>query len=120
VARNFVQPGSVLTLPAPYDVVSGQGALIGDFTFGVALLNAAIVAPCQFQIDGVWDLTKDPDEDLYLPGMRIYWNDAGGSGNGYVTAISTSHPLIGTLAAAAGVGTATARVRLSGAPDPTL
>jgi predicted RecA/RadA family phage recombinase len=120
MARNFVQPGSVLDLPAPYDCVSGQGALIGDFTFGVALVDVAITVLGRFQIDGVWELPKNPDQDFYLPGMRIYWDDQGGVGNGRLDTINTGHVLIGTLVRAAGPGTTTAIVRLSGAPDPTV
>jgi predicted RecA/RadA family phage recombinase len=118
MARNFIQPGSVLDLPAPYDCVAGQGALIGDYTFGVAVRDVAITKIGAFQIDGVWELPKNPAQDFYLPGMRIYWDDQGGSGNGRLDTVNTGHVLIGSLVVAAGLGTTTAIVRLSGAPDP--
>ena len=40
MATNFKQPGEVLTLTAPYQRDSGQGALVGAI-FGVALSTVA-------------------------------------------------------------------------------
>lgn len=116
MARNFVQNGSVLSLPATYDCVAGQGCLIGDYTFGVALLDVLTAAVGEFKIDGVWELEKNPNQDFYLPGTRIYWDDQ----NRRLDSVNTGHVLIGTLVVAAGLNTTTAIVRLSGAPDPTV
>jgi predicted RecA/RadA family phage recombinase len=57
MSKNFVQPGSTITLLAPAAVVSGQAVIVGKF-FGVAAYNAAINTPVEVTLDGVWTLPK--------------------------------------------------------------
>jgi predicted RecA/RadA family phage recombinase len=38
--RNYVQAGNVITATAPYDLASGDGALVGAM-FGIASTDAA-------------------------------------------------------------------------------
>ncbi len=56
--KNFVQKGETLTLTAPYAVNSGGGALVGSI-FGVAAADYANAAEGEFQVCGVFDLTKE-------------------------------------------------------------
>ena len=71
--KNFVQVGNILTLPAPYAVVSGGGALIGAI-FGVAQKDAASGEEVAFLVTGVLDLPKAPSQAWTL-GAKVYWDN---------------------------------------------
>jgi predicted RecA/RadA family phage recombinase len=55
MAANYVQEGDVLTLTAPYTVISGAGAKVGNI-FGVALGDVTSAATGEFKTTGVFDL----------------------------------------------------------------
>lgn len=55
--KNYVQPGSTISLTAPYAVTSGDGLLVGSI-FGIAAGDAALNDPVEAALTGVFDLTK--------------------------------------------------------------
>lgn len=108
--KNFVQPGVNLTLAAPYDRLSGEGALIGGI-FGVASNDVDSGDDGVFVTEGVFDLAK-VDSQAWTVGAAIYWDDT----NKYCTTTATSNTLIGAALAAvgSGAGETVGRVRLNG------
>jgi len=106
--KNFIQTGHTLTLPAPYDLLSGQGALVGSI-FGVAGADYLTAASGEFDLCGVYDLNKKLT-DTPTQGAKAYWDDTARE----VTVTDTSNTLIGTFTKAAGNGDATVNVRLTG------
>ena len=55
--KSFVQPGTTITLIAPYAVASGDGLLVGSI-FGVAAGTAALGEPVETALVGVYELKK--------------------------------------------------------------
>jgi predicted RecA/RadA family phage recombinase len=109
--KNYVQSGKTITLTAPYAVSAGGGALVGAI-FGVAANDVASGADGEFDLVGVFDLTRETGASTgWTVGALIYWDNT----NKRVTKTSTSNKLIGVAAAAAADGDATGRVRLNGA-----
>jgi len=109
--KNYVQKGETLTLTAPYAVSSGGGALVGSI-FGVAAADYASGAEGEFEVEGVFDLTREiGGSTAWSAGDLIYWDDI----NKRTTKTATGNKLIGAAARAAADGDATGRVRLNGA-----
>lgn len=106
--KNYIQPGDILALTAPYDRTSGQGALVGS-VFGVAVKNVLSGAPGQFQTVGVFELAKTSAQ-AWTEGALIYWDNTAK----LATTTATSNKLIGAAVAAAGNPSATGLVRLNG------
>ena len=108
--KNFVQPGVNVTLPAPYALTSGQGALVGSL-FGVASADYASGANGEFVTEGVFDLPKIGSQ-AWTIGTKIYWDNA--SSPRRCTTVATANTLIGVAVAAvgSGAGETTGRVRL--------
>jgi len=73
MATNYVQPGKVLSLTAPYDRTTGQGMQVGN-VFAVALGTALSGAAIQGQVDGVWTLAKTSAQ-AWTVGQPIYWDN---------------------------------------------
>ena len=71
--RNYIQPGHAITLPAPYDVVSGAGLLVGSI-FGVASGDALSGAEVETQLTGVIDLAKVASQ-AWTAGAKVYWDN---------------------------------------------
>lgn len=108
--RNFIQRGDTLTLPAPYDVRSGDGALVGAI-FGVAAEDAPRETLVDLATRGVFTLPKVPAQAVAL-GAPVFWDDAART----VTADGTGGKTrIGVAVAAAGNPSAALDVRLNGA-----
>ncbi len=103
--RNFVQTGEVLTLVAPYDVVSGAGFLIGSL-FAVAVAPAASGKAVNGRPAGVFDLAKAAG--AITAGAKVYWDDAAKK----ATTTSAGNTLIGVATQDAASADATARVKL--------
>lgn len=103
--KNFVQDGDVLTLAAPYDRTSGQGALVGSI-FGVATMDVLSTVSASFAVKGVFDITKA--SGAITQGAKVYWDDTAKN----LTTTSSSNTLVGTATQAAASGDATARIRL--------
>lgn len=106
--KNFVQPGDSITVAVPYagGVTSGQGILVGSL-FGVAAFDAAQNASVEAQLEGVFDLTKQPSLAISA-GARVFWDDT----NRRITTTSTSNFCVGICTAAALAADATVRVLL--------
>lgn len=109
MASNFVQEGEHVTLAAPYDRTTGQGALVGA-VFGVSLGTVLSTVNGEFATSGVWDITK-LSAQAWNQGDRIYWDDS----NKRCTTVASDGPLIGTATEAAANPSSTGRVRLDGA-----
>lgn len=67
--RNFVQPGSVVRVPAPAAVVSGQGIVVGDL-FGVATSDAASGAELELMVTGCFRLPATGGS----AGAKAFWS----------------------------------------------
>lgn len=108
--RNYVQYGDTLRIPAPYDVTSGQGVLVGSI-FGVATQDALTDGELPIQTRGVYELVKAASQ-AWTIGARIYWDDATRS----CTTTATGNKLIGVATTAVGGGASETigRVRLNG------
>lgn len=93
--KTYKQSGQVLTLAAPYDRLSGEGALVGTI-FGVAQADVLNGASGAFVTEGVFTLAKTSAQ-AWTVGAAIYWDNT----NKVATTVSTGNTLIGKAAAAA-------------------
>jgi len=115
MARNFIQPGEILTLTAPYIRTAGQGAQIGSI-FGVALSDVAEGASGEFRTTGVFELTKI-ESQAWTVGQKVYWDNT----EKECTTVATAGMLIGVAAevVADGAGDVIGAVRLNGTAPST-
>lgn len=110
--RNYIQPGDVLTLTAPYQRDSGKGAQVGSI-FGVATNTVANGVAGEFATQGVFTLDKTSAQ-AWTVGQKIYWDNT----NKRCDSDSTVGMLIGVATAVADNPSSTGDVRLNGvAPD---
>ena len=72
--KNYKQDGRVLTLAAPYALLSGAGALVGSI-FGVAQTDAANGADVALVVEGVVELNKTSALAIVV-GDKVYWDNA--------------------------------------------
>jgi predicted RecA/RadA family phage recombinase len=107
--KNHVQRGENLTLPAPYAVSSGDGALVGSI-FGVAAGEAGAGAEVDLVTVGVFTLPK-VSTDAMTVGAPVYWDDTAK----LVTVTATGNSKIGVSVATAVNPSGTTDVRLNGA-----
>ena len=70
--RNFLFPGKVVPVLAPYNLNSGDGALVGVI-FGVASAPAAINTTVQLSRLGVFTLPKATG--AITQGAALYWDN---------------------------------------------
>ncbi|MFN3647783.1 MAG: DUF2190 family protein [Gemmobacter sp.] len=108
LAKNFIQAGYTLTIPAPAVVTSG-GVVIAGAIIGVAQGDAASGASVDAKTSGVWELPK-VGADVATLGVAIYWN----STFKLATVTASGNTKIGVAVKAAGAGVASIKVRLSG------
>lgn len=114
MATNYKQPGKTLTMAAPYNRTSGQGALVGSI-FGVALGTVLSTVLGEFALTGVWTLAKTSAQ-AWTVGQKIYWDNS----NKRCDSDSTVGMLIGVATAVAANPTSTGDVRLNGVAPDTL
>jgi predicted RecA/RadA family phage recombinase len=107
--KNFVQPGDTVALIAPYDVLSGNGLLVGSI-FGVASFDALAGSSVEAQLTGVFDLAK-VSAQTWAPGDKIYWDNSAK----LATTVSAGNTLIGDAIETASNPSSAGRVRLIGA-----
>ena len=107
--KNFVHRGEVLSLTAPYDVLSGAGFKVGNI-FAVASGDAVSGAAVEGQVKGVVRIVKDAS--VFAQGDLVYWDDAAKK----ATSTVGSNLLIGNAEAAQLTGDATVDVVLFGVP----
>jgi predicted RecA/RadA family phage recombinase len=115
MARNFIQPGEILTLTAPYARTAGQGAQVGSI-FGVALSDVDNGAAGEFRTTGVFKLTKI-ESQAWTVGAKVYWDNT----EKECTTVATVGMLIGVAAEAVadGAGDVIGAVRLNGTAPST-
>lgn len=106
--KNFVQPGGIVTVSAPYALTSGMAVLVGSL-FGVAAADAANGAPVEIKLQGVFDITA-LTADAGGVGTKMYWDAV----NKRLTITAAGNTLVGCLTAAKGGTDTTARVYLDG------
>lgn len=106
--RNYIQPGNVLEVPAPANVSSGDGVLVGTL-FGVAAFSALQGDTVSVQVVGVFELPK-LDAQAWTVGAAIYWDAT----NKRCTTVATDNTLIGKAVAAAANPSSIGVVRLDG------
>lgn len=108
MATNYIQPGAILTLTAPYDRLSGEGAQVGSI-FGVATSDVDSGDPGEFDTEGVRSLAKTSAQ-AWTVGQKIYWDDS----NKRCDSDGTVGMLIGYATAAAANPSSTGDVKLNG------
>ena len=109
MAKNFIQPGRVVTLVAPTGgVLSGQAVQVGAL-FGIAAFDAIGGADVEVALEGIWELPKAAV--AIARGAPVFWDAAAGS---VAADIGTSNALIGGATEARGTSDLTIRVRLNG------
>jgi predicted RecA/RadA family phage recombinase len=104
--------GETVTLPAPYAVDGGAGALIGDL-FGVAKAKLASGEEGAFQISGECNLPK-VSAQAWVQLDKIYWDNT----NKVCSNVSTVGRFIGVATAAAANPSSLGQVRLNGISAP--
>ena len=106
--KNYIQPGNVVTLPAPAaGILSGQPLLVGSL-FGVAAYTALPGADVEVELEGVFVLPKAAV--ALTAGQKVYWDAA----NGAVTGAAGANAAIGAAVMAAAASVPSVRVRLDG------
>jgi predicted RecA/RadA family phage recombinase len=105
--KNYIQPGTNLTMPAPETVIAGQAILIGSL-FGVASSDAISGSYMDLVTEGVFTLPK-ANVSITL-GAKLYWDDAAKK----VTTVSAGNAYIGAAVEAVATVALTAPVRLNG------
>ncbi len=109
MAKNFVQPGDTISIPAPTAVISGDLVISGSI-IGVALADAASGKPVQVKTTGVFDLPKVSAQGWAAVGTAIYWDTA----DKVATTTAAGNTKIGVNVATAENPSGIGRVRLSG------
>ncbi len=112
MARNYIQPGRVITVPAPSGgVLSGVPVLIGTL-FGVAQHDAAEGQDLELLTEEVVELPKAAPLAIGI-GDRLFWN----AGDGVLDKTATAQLCVGVAVAAAASADTVVRVKL-GAVTP--
>lgn len=107
--KNFVQPGSTVTLTAPAGgVVGGNAYLIGAL-FVVAVFSAADGKPFAAKTVGVFELPKTAGQAV-TEAAALYWDNT----NKVLTTTVGTNTKVGAATQAAAAGDATALIRLNG------
>ena len=105
--RNFLFPGKVVPVLAPYALNSGDGAQVGVL-FGVASAPAAINATVQLSRLGAFTLPKAAV--AITQGAALYWDNTAKN----LTTTVASNIKVGAALTAQVSGDATVQVILSG------
>ena len=106
--KNFVQKGENLTVPAPADVISGQGVLVGSI-FGIAAETVLSGADVDLVTVGVFEMPKVSALAIAI-GDKVYWDSAAK----LVNKTASGNTYIGVATSAAANPSATVNVRLNG------
>lgn len=113
---NYVQPGSVLTFPAPSGgAVSGVAYVFGTLV-GIATVDAAETVPASFMICGVFSVPKTGSQ-AWTAGAAVYVTSGGTftTSAGGNTAAGVAAEAVG-----AGAGETTGKVLLNGLPAAAI
>jgi predicted RecA/RadA family phage recombinase len=109
IMDTFVQPGHQVSVPAPANVTSGQGVLVGSL-FGVAGHDALSGADVELALEGVYRMAKATGA-AWTVGARLYWDDTAKN----LTTTASTNKLVGVATVAAGSADTTGIIRLSSA-----
>ena len=109
--KNYIESGDTVTVPAPYAVASGDGALVGSI-FGAAVTSAGSGEDVPLKTTGILTLKKTSAQAWTL-GAPIYWDNAAKEAT--TASASGANKLIGVAMEAASNPSATGKVRLNGA-----
>jgi predicted RecA/RadA family phage recombinase len=112
--KNFIHPGKILTVTAPYALTSGHGCLVGSIfgvSCGVYLISDTLA---QIETEGVFDLVKTA-ANTFAQGALVYWDDS----THEATSTASGNKLIGVaeVAASSTAAGSTVRVKLAGTPN---
>ncbi len=120
MAKNFVQPGKVMTHTATGTVTSGQVLAIGAL-LGVALNSAVTGGAVEVAVEGVFEVPK-VSTAVIAKGARILWDVSANSGAGAFD-VGTATPATGDISGEAAVawaaganGQTTLLVKFTGVP----
>lgn len=106
--KNFIQSDRQITIPAPADVTSGDGVLVGSL-FGVAVHDAVAGADVEITLRGVYRMTKATGA-AWTIGARLYWDNTAQT----VTGTAGTNKLIGVALEAAASAATSGTVLLTG------
>lgn len=106
--KNFQQEGDTVTVPAPYALASGAGALVGAI-FGIAVNAAANGAEVQLKRKGIFTHAKTSAE-AWTVGAKVYWDNT----NKVFTTVASGNTLVGAAYAVAVNPSSTGTVLLDG------
>lgn len=108
MAKNYVQSGVNLTLPAPANVLSGEGVLVGTL-FGVAAESALSAENFDLVTLGVFELPKVSALAISI-GDKLYWDNTAK----LVNKTATGNTLIGAAVTVGNNPSGSVNVRLNG------
>ena len=108
--KNYIQPGKVISVPAPRDVASGELVAVGVLA-GVAQHDAVSGQPVEIVAEGVFALTK-VSAQAWAIGAPIYVTPDTGV---CTTTATAGNLLLGAAVEAAANPSASGKVRLNGA-----
>lgn len=106
--KNFIQNGSIVTLIAPSNLISGQGVLVGAI-FGVATNDALQGAPVEAIRAGIFSLGA-VTADTLATGDKVYWDNTAKR----ITKTATNNVLVGAAVASKSGTETSATVLLDG------
>ncbi|MEM7667226.1 MAG: DUF2190 family protein [Pseudomonadota bacterium] len=106
--KNYVQMGSHLTVPAPADISSGDGIVVGSI-FGIASIDALTGENVSIATEGVYSMPK-VGADAFDVGETVYFDEAAG----LMTETSTGNIAVGVAVEVAATSSAAVNVRLDG------
>ena len=107
--KTFIQPGENLTVPAPYDRLSGEAMLVGTVV-GVAQEDVESGDDVVMVRRGVFEHAKTSAQ-AWTVGAKIYWDDTAR----VFTTTASGNTLCGAAVEAAANPSATGKVLLDGA-----
>ena len=107
MAKNFVQPGNVITVPAAAVTAAGDVVVVGSMV-GVAANSAALGGDLDLEIGGVWELPKVSALAIDI-GDKLYFDSA----TKLVNKTALDNTYLGVAVAAAANPSASVRVRLN-------
>lgn len=105
--KNYIQPGDSVTVPAPYDVNSGDLVVVGDL-FGAAQFSAKAGEGVEIATKGVFELPK-VSAQAWTVGAKVYYVAADKN----ISTTATGNTFIGHATEAAANPSDFGAVRLS-------
>ncbi|MBX3422011.1 MAG: DUF2190 family protein [Pirellulaceae bacterium] len=104
---QFVQQGEAIDYTPNADLSAGSVVVQGDLV-GITKRDIKAGQLGAISVEGVFDIAKEPTAPI-AAGAKLYWD----AGNDQAVTTATGNKLLGKAVAAAGVNSATVRVRLS-------